>query len=79
MSFGVYVHIPYCVQRCSYCDFATYEFKKILPPEDYINLLKEEIKQKHLYFPQKKLSTLYFGGGTPSLIPAPLFNPLSLN
>lgn len=83
MSFGIYVHIPYCIQRCTYCDFATYEQFKILPPEQYVELLFEEIRQKKNYFAdrqfngsqktnQKTLDTLYFGGGTPSLIPAEL-------
>ncbi len=72
MAFGVYVHIPYCIQRCTYCDFATYEQSKILPPDQYVQLLFEEIKQKRQYQTPQPLDTLYFGGGTPSLIPAPL-------
>jgi oxygen-independent coproporphyrinogen-3 oxidase len=70
MKFGIYVHIPYCLQRCTYCDFATYERSQILPSEQYIQLLKEEIRQKHLAFPKQELTTLYFGGGTPSLLPS---------
>ena len=70
MAFGVYVHIPYCIQRCTYCDFATYEQSKIMPPQDYLKVLFEEIRQKHKYYPATELSTLYFGGGTPSLIEA---------
>jgi oxygen-independent coproporphyrinogen-3 oxidase len=72
MAFGVYVHIPYCIQRCTYCDFATYEQSKILPPDQYVQVLFQEIRQKHQYYTPRKLDTLYFGGGTPSLIPAPL-------
>lgn len=72
MAFGVYVHIPYCIQRCTYCDFATYEQSKILPPDQYVQVLFSEIRQKHQYYTPRKLDTLYFGGGTPSLIPAPL-------
>lgn len=72
MSFGIYVHIPYCIQRCTYCDFATYEQFKILPPPKYIALLFEEIRQKKAYYPARPLDTLYFGGGTPSLIPSEL-------
>lgn len=68
MAFGVYVHIPYCIQRCTYCDFATYEQTKILPPEKYVELVKMELSQRHQFFPKQKLDTLYFGGGTPSLI-----------
>lgn len=72
MAFGVYVHIPYCIQRCTYCDFATYEQSKILPPDQYVELLFKEIRQKHRYYTPQSLDTLYFGGGTPSLIPAHL-------
>lgn len=72
MAFGVYVHIPYCIQRCTYCDFATYEQTKILPPDQYVDLLFEEIRQKHRYYKPQTLDTIYFGGGTPSLIPAHL-------
>jgi len=68
MSFGIYIHIPYCVQRCTYCDFATYEQSKIQPPEEYGKLLFEEIRQRHRYFQAQQLHSLYFGGGTPSLI-----------
>jgi oxygen-independent coproporphyrinogen-3 oxidase len=72
MAFGVYVHIPYCIQRCTYCDFATYEQSKILPPDQYVQLLFKEIRQKHRYYQPQKLNTIYFGGGTPSLIDAHL-------
>lgn len=71
MSFGAYIHIPYCIQRCSYCDFATYVQNEILPPQTYVELVLNEIRQ-HRFFAPQKLDTIYFGGGTPSLIPAPL-------
>jgi oxygen-independent coproporphyrinogen-3 oxidase len=72
MAFGIYIHIPYCIQRCTYCDFATYEQSKIMPPDQYLELLFEEIRQKQNYYKPQQLDTLYFGGGTPSLIPAHL-------
>jgi oxygen-independent coproporphyrinogen-3 oxidase len=68
MSFGVYFHIPYCIQRCSYCDFATYEKSQILPPSDYVEVVKKEMRLKRSYFSEKTLDTIYFGGGTPSLL-----------
>jgi oxygen-independent coproporphyrinogen-3 oxidase len=71
MSFGVYIHIPYCIQRCSYCDFSTYVQTEIMPPERYVGLLLEEMKQ-HSFFQPQPLDTIYFGGGTPSLIEASL-------
>lgn len=68
MKFGVYVHIPYCLQRCSYCDFATYVHTEIIPPQDYLLLLQSEIRRRANWIGPRPLDTLYFGGGTPSLV-----------
>lgn len=72
MALGIYIHIPYCIQRCSYCDFATYEQSKIMAPEQYVNLLFKEIHSRQNFFKPQPLDTIYFGGGTPSLLPAHL-------
>ena len=71
-QFGVYIHIPYCLQRCTYCDFATYVHSEIKPPEYYVERLKREIALRSSLFGPRKVDTIYFGGGTPSLIPAHL-------
>src|SRR5271154_6823530 len=68
MAFGVYVHIPYCLQRCIYCDFATYQTSQILPPSEYIERVKKEIRVKSPAVGPRTMKTLYFGGGTPSLL-----------
>lgn len=68
MSFGVYFHIPYCLQRCTYCDFATYERSKIMPTDDYVELVKQEIRTRRPGLPYTTTDTIYFGGGTPSLL-----------
>lgn len=62
---GVYIHIPFCIHKCDYCDFVSYANceNKI---EEYINKLKEEIKHEKLE--QYKITTIYIGGGTPSYI-----------
>lgn len=65
---GIYVHIPYCIQRCSYCDFATYEKSQIMAPTKYIDLILKEIQLKHSFFKKQALTSIYFGGGTPSLL-----------
>ncbi len=70
MALSIYVHIPYCLQRCRYCDFTTFEFSQILPPEQYLTLLKKEISSRHTEVPTQTVSTIYFGGGTPSLVPS---------
>src|SRR5437868_3218175 len=76
MASGVYVHIPYCLQRCVYCDFATYEITsraaQILSPKEYVDRVKKEIAAKAPSVGPRPLDTLYFGGGTPSLLEAEL-------
>lgn len=69
-QFGIYIHIPYCLQRCIYCDFTTFEFNKIMPPEQYVEYLKKEIQTRSKFVPFKSLTSIYFGGGTPSLLDA---------
>ncbi len=70
MSLSVYVHIPYCIQRCRYCDFTTFEQSTIMPPKEYLKLLLKEMKNRAFTIPEKLLRSIYFGGGTPSLVPA---------
>ena len=65
---GVYIHIPYCVQRCTYCDFVTFERSRLPGIDKYIELLAQEIQQKFHLIPFRECETLYFGGGTPSLL-----------
>lgn len=68
MAFGIYIHIPHCLQVCPYCDFTKYELGKILPPKDYVDLILEEIRTRSDDIGPRDLQTLYFGGGTPSLL-----------
>lgn len=70
MAFGIYVHIPYCLQRCHYCDFTTFATSEIRPSSEYLALLLREIQSRAHLFPATKLTSLYFGGGTPSILPA---------
>ncbi|MCC7404716.1 MAG: radical SAM family heme chaperone HemW [Bdellovibrionales bacterium] len=70
MAFGIYVHIPYCLQRCHYCDFTTFATSEIRPSSEYLELLLREIKARAHLFPAAQLTSLYFGGGTPSILPA---------
>lgn len=68
MAFGVYVHIPFCLQICPYCDFTKYELGKVMSPDLYVELLKKEIRQRAIDLPSVEPDTIYFGGGTPSLL-----------
>lgn len=69
MSLGVYFHIPYCIQRCHYCDFVTFRKGQTIPSEKYVKCLNLEIETRHSHVPFKQVSSVYFGGGTPSLLP----------
>lgn len=62
---GIYIHIPFCKQKCYYCDFVSFANKEELI-ERYINALKKEIK--HKLKSEDKIDTIYIGGGTPSVI-----------
>jgi oxygen-independent coproporphyrinogen-3 oxidase len=62
---GLYVHIPFCSSRCSYCDFATGLYQSELA-ERYVAALIEEIRTSR--YSGANVDTIYFGGGTPSLL-----------
>jgi len=62
---GLYLHIPFCSSRCSYCDFATGLYKQELA-ERYVNALVAEIGASR--YAGETVDTIYFGGGTPSLL-----------
>ena len=64
---GLYVHIPFCSSRCSYCDFATGLYQSELA-ERYVRGLIEEISSSPYH--SENVDTIYFGGGTPSLLAA---------
>lgn len=69
MTAGVYLHIPFCKSRCSYCDFATDVYRESGAVERYVAALCAEI-QKSKVKSQRPVNTIYFGGGTPSLLSA---------
>src|SRR4026209_980359 len=62
---GLYVHIPFCSSRCSYCDFATGIYQTELA-ERYVCAVTRAIKTAPLA--GERVDTIYFGGGTPSLL-----------
>ncbi len=63
---GIYIHIPFCKQACNYCDF---HFSTSLKNKDgFLIALKKEIELQKDYLSNETISTIYFGGGTPSLL-----------
>jgi Coproporphyrinogen III oxidase and related Fe-S oxidoreductases len=71
-----YIHIPYCVKRCGYCDFNTYTPGELKPGSDvaevsngYIDLVIQESKiARSQVKSDEKIPTIFFGGGTPTLM-----------
>lgn len=67
---SLYVHLPWCVRKCPYCDFNSHALLKALPEKEYVQALLAEL-EIYLDFIQKRpLISIFFGGGTPSLFSA---------
>jgi putative oxygen-independent coproporphyrinogen III oxidase len=66
MQFGVYIHFPYCLSKCPYCDFAS-RAEAVIPQERYTDSVVRELRVRAAQFPGRKAISIYFGGGTPSL------------
>lgn len=66
---GIYVHIPFCKSRCIYCDF--FSTTSLAERDRYVDAVKQELKMRKEYLPQGcRIETIYFGGGTPSMLRA---------
>lgn len=65
---AIYIHIPFCKTRCTYCDF--HSGTNLLLKKQYIKALKQEIVLRKNYLKNQTIETVYFGGGTPSLLSA---------
>lgn len=68
-SIGVYIHIPFCIRKCAYCDFLS-ESATRQRQQEYIAALKSEIVREAEQYAEYKVKTIFFGGGTPSILDA---------
>lgn len=67
-SLGLYVHIPWCIQKCPYCDFNSHALKGVLPEAGYVETLLYDLAQDvPLLNGSRTISSIFIGGGTPSL------------
>ncbi|MBX7148917.1 radical SAM family heme chaperone HemW [bacterium] len=65
----LYIHFPYCLYKCVYCDFNSYASKAHnIPFKEYNETLKKDFLHKLPFYPKQPLKTIFFGGGTPSLM-----------
>ena len=65
---GIYIHIPFCASKCAYCGFYSIPSQKL--KIEFLEALKSEIVERKDYLHGESISTIYFGGGTPSLLSA---------
>ena len=65
---GIYIHIPFCLSKCAYCGF--YSVPSVRRKAEFMEALKQEIVSRKDYLHGEKVETIYFGGGTPSLLNA---------
>jgi putative oxygen-independent coproporphyrinogen III oxidase len=66
---SLYIHIPWCVRKCPYCDFNSHEQKHELPISEYIDALTKDLEQDLPLVWGRTVHSVFFGGGTPSLFP----------
>ncbi len=65
---SLYLHTPWCVRKCPYCDFNSHTAPEAIPEEQYLNALLEDLDADRPWLPQQPVTTLFIGGGTPSLM-----------
>ena len=69
LPLSLYVHFPWCVKKCPYCDFNSHE-TKVIPKAEYVNALMDDLRYEAAKVEGRKLHSIFFGGGTPSLFEA---------
>ena len=67
---ALYIHIPWCIKKCPYCDFNSHEAKDHIPEELYIDALVQDVEYSLPQIWGRKIHTIFFGGGTPSVLSA---------
>ncbi|KTD65924.1 radical SAM family heme chaperone HemW [Legionella spiritensis] len=65
---SLYIHIPWCVRKCPYCDFNSHKRPDTLPEEQYIQALLEDFSNDLRQYQPQEIHTIFIGGGTPSLM-----------
>lgn len=67
---SLYVHIPWCVRKCPYCDFNSHAVRNEIPEAEYIDCLLSDLQDEQRFAQGRKIHSIFFGGGTPSLFSA---------
>jgi len=67
---SLYIHIPWCIEKCPYCDFNSHKLRGDIPEKEYLQALVDDLKTDIVYAQGREIDTIFIGGGTPSLISA---------
>jgi putative oxygen-independent coproporphyrinogen III oxidase len=70
---SLYVHVPWCIRKCPYCDFNSHQQEGELPEQAYLNALLADFEQDLAYLQQREIASIFIGGGTPSLMSASFY------
>jgi putative oxygen-independent coproporphyrinogen III oxidase len=67
---SLYIHIPWCIRKCPYCDFNSHQANADIPEAAYVEALRLDLEQDTCLAQGRKLTSIFFGGGTPSMLSA---------
>ncbi len=67
---GLYIHLPWCEQKCPYCDFNSYQTDGAIPEQAYVDALLNDLEQDLPLIWGRSIESIFIGGGTPSLFSA---------
>ena len=67
---SLYIHVPWCIRKCPYCDFNSHQANNDIPEADYVAALRFDLQQDQVLAQGRKLTSIFFGGGTPSMLSA---------
>ena len=73
---SLYIHIPWCIKKCPYCDFNSHAASNQIPEDEYIDALVRDINSELPLIWGRRISSIFIGGGTPSLLSAKAFDRL---
>ena len=73
---SLYIHVPWCVRKCPYCDFNSHEAGAGLPEREYVDALLKDMEQDLAHVQGRAVGTVFIGGGTPSLFSAAAYERL---
>ncbi|ELA08343.1 coproporphyrinogen III oxidase [Moraxella macacae 0408225] len=73
---SLYIHIPWCIKKCPYCDFNSHQPKSVIDFNGYVRCLLNDLDGQLAWVQQREITSIFIGGGTPSLLPIKQYRQL---